>query len=46
MSRYVKWGFLAIAGYLFLTHATGTKTLFNSAGGNSVNVIKAFQGRK
>ena len=45
MARYVKWAFVAIAGYLILTHATGTKTAANSAGTNAVNVIKAFQGR-
>lgn len=36
---------LAIGGYLVLTHATGTRTFLNSAGTNSVNVVKAFQGR-
>ncbi len=36
---------LAIGAYLVLTHATGTRHVLNSTGTNSVNVIKAFQGR-
>ncbi len=44
--KFLLYGFLAIGGYLVLTHVTGTRTFLNSAGSNSGNVIKAFQGRR
>ena len=43
--KFLTYGFLAIGGYLVLVHFTGARTVLNSAGTNSVNVVKAFQGR-
>lgn len=43
--KIIVYGFLAIGGYLVLSHATGAARVSNSAGANSVNLIKAFQGR-
>ncbi len=43
--KFLTYGFLAIGGYLVLTHFTGTRVFLNSAGTNSVNVVRAFQGR-
>lgn len=34
-----------IAAYLILTHAKGSAQVTNSAGSNSVSLVKAFQGR-
>ncbi len=34
-----------IGGYLLFTHATGASRVTNSAGRNSVNLIRALQGR-
>lgn len=39
------YGGLLIGGYLVFTHATGAARVTNSAGSNSVNLIKALQGR-
>lgn len=44
--KTILYGFLAIGAYLVLTHVAGTRTALNAAGGNSVNLIKAFQGRR
>jgi hypothetical protein len=39
------WGGVLIGGYVLATHATGSARVVNSAGSNSVHLIKALQGR-
>lgn len=39
------WGGVLIGGYVVFTHATGAARVTNSAGTNSVNLVKALQGR-
>lgn len=43
--KVIFWGFVAIGGYLVLTNYKGFVADTGSAGGASVNLIKAFQGR-
>lgn len=45
MRRILVIAGLAIGGYLVLTHGTAAGRVLSSAGTNSVNVVKAFQGR-
>lgn len=45
MKRVIYWGFIAIGGYLVLTHYKGFVADVGAAGNGSTNLIKAFQGR-
>jgi hypothetical protein len=39
------WGGVLIGGYVVFTHASGAARVTNATGSNSVNLIKALQGR-
>ena len=39
------WGAVLIGGYVIVTHSTGASRVTNAGGRNSVNVIRALQGR-
>lgn len=45
MKQALFWGAVLIGGYLVLKNFKGAVADTNSAGQNSVNLVKAFQGR-
>lgn len=45
MHKYIYWSAGLIAAYLVLTNYKGFTSDLSTAGGQSVNLVKAFQGR-
>lgn len=45
MRKVIFWGAVLIGGYLVLINYTGATSDVNAAGTQSVNLVKAFQGR-
>lgn len=45
MKQVIFWGFVTIGLYLVLTQAKGFTSDLGTAGTDSTNLIKAFQGR-
>jgi hypothetical protein len=45
VNRVLKYGAILIGTYLVVAHATGAGILLNGAGGQTVAVTRALQGR-
>lgn len=45
MRKVIFWGAVLIGGYLVLNNFKGANILLGTAGSQSTNLVKAFQGR-